>query len=111
MKIKVVHIINSFGYGGGAEVMLCSLLTRTDRERFESMVVSLIDVLPLAERVEALGIPVRAIGMRPGVPDPARGRPAGPAPTSRAAAGRPDLDVPLEPHRRRRGPASAPGPR
>ena len=68
-KIKVVHIINALNYGG-AEVMLCSLLARTDRERFESMVVALIDVLPLAERVEALGIPVRAIGMRPGVPDP-----------------------------------------
>ena len=51
--------------------MLCSLLARTDRERFESMVVALIDVLPLAERVEALGIPVRAMGMRRGVPDPA----------------------------------------
>ena len=51
--------------------MLCSLLTRTDRERFEPMVVSLRDdVLSLAERVEPLGIPVRAIGMRPGVPDP-----------------------------------------
>ena len=68
-KIKVVHIINWLNYGG-AEVMLCSLLARTDRERFESMVVALVDVLPLAERVEALGIPVRAIGMRPGVPDP-----------------------------------------
>ena len=50
--------------------MLCSLLERTDRERFESMVVALVDVLPLAERVEALGIPVRVIGMRRGVPDP-----------------------------------------
>ena len=87
MKIKVVHIINVFGLAG-AEVMLCSLLERTDRERFESMVVSLLGthslsaqgagVLPgdahgalaLAERVEALGIPVRAMGMRPGVPDP-----------------------------------------
>jgi len=68
-KIKVVHIINWLNYGG-AEVMLCSLLARTDRERFESMVVALIDVLPLAERVEALGIPVRAMGMRRGVPDP-----------------------------------------
>ena len=101
-KIKVVHIINWLNYGG-AEVMLCSLLAHTDRERFESMVVALVDVLPLAERVEALGIPVRAIGMRPGVPDPRRGRPAGPAPTSRAAWGDPDLDVPLEPHRRHRG--------
>ena len=50
--------------------MLCNLLARTDRERFEPMVVSLIDDLPLAERVERVGIPVRAIGMRPGVPDP-----------------------------------------
>ena len=70
MKIKVVHIINSFGDGGGAEAMLYSLLTHTDRERFEPMVVSLTDSLSLAERVEALGIPVRAIGMRRGVPDP-----------------------------------------
>ena len=69
MKIKVVHIINSFGYGGGAEAMLYSLLTRTDRERFESMVVSLTDACHLP-RSRALGIPVRAIGMRPGVPDP-----------------------------------------
>jgi len=68
-KIKVVHIINWLNYGG-AEVMLCSLLARTDRERFESMVVALIDILPLAERVEALGIPVRVIGMRRGVFDP-----------------------------------------
>ena len=36
------------------------------------MVVVLVNVLPLAERVEALGIPVRVIGMRPGVPDPRR---------------------------------------
>jgi len=71
MKIKVVHIINSFGHGGGAEAMLYRLLTRTDRERFESMLVSLRDPeLSLAEKVEALGIPVRGIGMRPGVPDP-----------------------------------------
>jgi glycosyltransferase involved in cell wall biosynthesis len=70
MKIKVIHIINTFGYGGGAEAMLYSLLACTDRERFELMVVSLTDSLSLAERVEALGIPVRGIGMRPGVPDP-----------------------------------------
>ena len=68
-KIKVVHVINCLNYGG-AQFMLCSLLARTDRERFESMVVALVNVLPLAERVEALGIPVRVIGMRPGVPDP-----------------------------------------
>ena len=37
--------------------MLCNLLARTDRERFEPMVVALIDVLPLAERVEAWVFP------------------------------------------------------
>ena len=57
-KIKVVHIINWLNYGG-AEVMLCNLLASTDRERFELMMVVavLIDVLPLAERVEAWVFP------------------------------------------------------
>jgi glycosyltransferase involved in cell wall biosynthesis len=68
-KIKVVHVINCLSYGG-AQFMLCNLLARTDRERIESMVVALVNVLPLAERVESLGIPVRVIGMRPGVPNP-----------------------------------------
>ena len=69
MRIKIVHIINSFEFGG-AEVMLGNLLARTDRGRFESVVVSLIDDLRLADGIVAAGIPVRAMGMRPGVPDP-----------------------------------------
>ena len=69
MKIKIVHIINSFEFGG-AEVMLGNLLARTDRERFEPVVVSLIDDLRLADGIVAAGIPVRVLGMRPGVPDP-----------------------------------------
>ena len=71
MKLKVVHVINWLNFGG-AEVMLCNLLGRTDRDRFDPVVVSLIDVLPLAGRIEALGVPVHAMGMRPGVPDPRR---------------------------------------
>lgn len=69
MKIKILHIINSFEYGG-AEVMLGNLLARTDRARFEPAVVSLIDDLRLADGILASGIPVRVAGMRPGVLDP-----------------------------------------
>ena len=69
MKIKIVHIINSFEYGG-AEAMLCGLLSRADRGRFEPVVVALIDDLRVADGVVAAGIPLRVMGMRPGVPDP-----------------------------------------
>jgi glycosyltransferase involved in cell wall biosynthesis len=67
--IKVVHIINWLNYGG-AEVMLCNLLSRTDRSRHEPVVVSLIDVMPLAARIRALGVPIHTMNMRPGAPDP-----------------------------------------
>ena len=40
-RVRIVHIINSFEFGG-AEAMLCNLLLRTDRDRFEPMVASLI---------------------------------------------------------------------
>jgi glycosyltransferase involved in cell wall biosynthesis len=68
-KIKIVHIINSFEFGG-AEAMLCNLLLRTDRDRFEPSVVALIDNLSVAGPVLDAGIPVAVMGMRPGVPDP-----------------------------------------
>ncbi len=68
-KIKIVHIINSFEFGG-AEAMLCNLLQRTDRDRFEPSVVALIDNLTVAGPVLDAGIPVVTMGMRPGIPDP-----------------------------------------
>src|SRR5690242_2233803 len=45
--LRVLHVNNSFELGG-AEAMLCSLLLRTDRERFEPSVVALIDDLTVA---------------------------------------------------------------
>ena len=69
MKIKIVHVINSFEYGG-AEAMLCNMLTRTDLSRFEPSVVALIDDLTVADPVRRAGIPLATMGMRPGVPDP-----------------------------------------
>jgi glycosyltransferase involved in cell wall biosynthesis len=68
-KIKIVHIINSFEFGG-AEAMLCNLLLRTDRDRFEPSVVALIDDLTVAGPVLDAGIPLITMGMRPGIPDP-----------------------------------------
>jgi glycosyltransferase involved in cell wall biosynthesis len=68
-RIKVLHVINSFEYGG-AEAMLCTLLLRCDRERFEPSVVALIDDLTVAGPVLRAGIPVATMGMKPGVPDP-----------------------------------------
>lgn len=67
--IKVVHVINSFEYGG-AEAMLCNLLLRTDRERFEPSVVALIDDMTVADPVRSAGIPLCSMRMKPGVPDP-----------------------------------------
>jgi glycosyltransferase involved in cell wall biosynthesis len=68
-KVRVVHIINSLTFGG-AEAMLCNLLTRTDRDRFEPHVISLIDDLKLAAPILNADIPLEVMGMRPGIPGP-----------------------------------------
>jgi glycosyltransferase involved in cell wall biosynthesis len=68
-KVRVVHVINSFEFGG-AEAMLCNLLVRSDRARFEPSVVALIDDMTVAEPVRQAGIPIATMGMRPGLPDP-----------------------------------------
>ena len=68
-RIRIVHVINSFEYGG-AESMLCNLLLHTDRARFEPSVVALIDDLTVAGPIVRAGIPLVTMGMRPGVPDP-----------------------------------------
>jgi glycosyltransferase involved in cell wall biosynthesis len=68
-KIRIIHIINSFEFGG-AEAMLCSLLLRTDTHRFEPSVVSLIDHLNLAGPILEAGIPLFTVGMQPKLPNP-----------------------------------------
>jgi glycosyltransferase involved in cell wall biosynthesis len=64
-----VHVINSFE-PGGAETMLCNLLLRTDRARFDVSVVALIDDLTVAGPVIEAKIPLVTMGMSPGVPAP-----------------------------------------
>lgn len=69
--MKIMHVITGINTGG-AEMMLYKLLSHLDRARFEAEVVSLtgLSMSPLARKIEALGIPVRILGMRRGVPAP-----------------------------------------
>lgn len=68
-RIKVMYIISDLSIGG-AEMTLYKLLANTNRERFEPVVVSLIDQGVLRERVEALGIAVYTTRMKAGRPTP-----------------------------------------
>lgn len=68
-RIRLTHIINSFEFGG-AEAMLCNLLLRMDRRRFDISVISLIDDLTVAGPLIKAGIPIQVAGFRPNIPDP-----------------------------------------
>ena len=50
--------------------MLLKLLERLDRKRFSAQVISLTTLGEIGPRISALGIPVEAIGMMPGLPSP-----------------------------------------
>jgi glycosyltransferase involved in cell wall biosynthesis len=68
--MKVTHVISGLTTGG-AETMLYRLLAHTDREVFEPQVISMTDsVGPLGDKIRGLGVPVRVLGMRRGVPNP-----------------------------------------
>lgn len=69
----MLHIISDLNVGG-AEVVLCNLLSALDRERFAPAVISLMDRGPLRARLEALGIPVYSPRMKSGWPSPAAWR-------------------------------------
>lgn len=67
--IGVVHVISGLDTGG-AEMMLYKLLSRADRARFSPAVVSLTRDGAVGDKIRALGIPVHALGMTRGVPNP-----------------------------------------
>lgn len=67
--IRITHIITGLATGG-SEMMLYRLLSALDRQRFLPEVISLTEEGPLAQKLRALGVPVKALGMRPGFPDP-----------------------------------------
>ena len=67
---KVMYVISDLSVGG-AEMMLYKLLAETDRARFEPVVVSLMESNgALRSRVEALGVEVHTVGVRPKLPTP-----------------------------------------
>lgn len=68
--MRVQHVITGLDVGG-TEIMLCKLLAGMDRGRFEHTVTSLTDLGPVGERIRALGVTVRALGMKRHRPGPA----------------------------------------
>ena len=66
---KVAFIITALTTGG-AENMLLKVLERIDRTRFDPVVISLRDKGQIGPKIEALGIAVYSMGMRPALPNP-----------------------------------------
>ncbi len=67
--MKILHLITGLNTGG-AEMMLYKLLSHMDREAFQNQVISMTDCGEIGQKIEALNIPVSALGMSPGVPSP-----------------------------------------
>lgn len=65
-RIRIVYIITGLT-AGGAETMLSRLVGRLDRERFDPIVISLIDGR-MRTVIEKLGVTVRVAGLRQGRP-------------------------------------------
>jgi glycosyltransferase involved in cell wall biosynthesis len=68
-KNKILHVITGLN-AGGAEFMLYNLLSRLDKTFFSSHVVSLTNKGLIAERIETLDVPVQALSIPRGMPDP-----------------------------------------
>lgn len=59
--LKVLHIITGLSLGG-AETMLAKVLAASPREEVENAVVALGPRGPMADRIEALGVPLICLG-------------------------------------------------
>lgn len=68
-ELRVAHVITGLG-AGGAEAMLVKLVAALEGRGFTQQVVSLMDGGVNEDRLRALGVPVRSLGMKKGVPDP-----------------------------------------
>jgi glycosyltransferase involved in cell wall biosynthesis len=60
--IKVVYVINSLGVGG-AERVLCDLVTGLDSQRFQAEVICLYSAGKFSEHLKSANIPVRVLGL------------------------------------------------
>ena len=68
ISFRINHVITSLGTGG-AELVLLKLLSRTPPQ-IDPTVISLTDAGPVGRSIESLGIPVVALGLGRGKPDP-----------------------------------------
>lgn len=57
----VVHVVSTLGIGG-QEMVILALVRHADRTRVAPRVICLHDRGPLADRIEALGVPVEVLG-------------------------------------------------
>lgn len=60
-QVTVVHLVSTLGIGG-QEMVIHSLVAHADRHRFRPIVLTLHGGGPVAERIEALGVPVEVLG-------------------------------------------------
>ena len=67
--MNVVHVITGLDTGG-AELMLARMLGQPDRTGAGTAVISLTDIGPAGRSIQAAEVPVFALGMPRGVPDP-----------------------------------------
>jgi glycosyltransferase involved in cell wall biosynthesis len=67
--LQITHVITDLDVGG-AEMMLYKLLSELDPAEFSSRVISLRGEGPIAEHIRNLGVPVEALNMPPGIPQP-----------------------------------------
>jgi len=66
MLIKIAHVITDLNTGG-AEMMLYKLLHGTDKNKFQSCVISMRDMGTIGDKIKALDIPVYCLHMRRGI--------------------------------------------
>jgi glycosyltransferase involved in cell wall biosynthesis len=67
--IKVMHVITTLG-PAGAETMLCRIASAMDVTRFENDIAVLTGILDQADKMQAVGIRVRSLGMKKSIPNP-----------------------------------------
>lgn len=67
--VRIMHLITDLDIGG-AEIMLSRLVTAMNRQRFENIVVSMMQGGNLRSVIKRDGVEVISLGMRRGVPNP-----------------------------------------
>jgi glycosyltransferase involved in cell wall biosynthesis len=67
--LKIAHVITGLA-AHGAETMLYRFLSASNPREYQHEVISLTDRGAMAGKIESLGVPVRVLRMRPGIPNP-----------------------------------------